>query len=103
MIRYDYLDKIKMENDVQLYDLTKLNWNDFQFKRSYKTHILNQIEIDKFYLVTYLYYGNLLNEDIIYFINKISDPTELVSGQEIFIPDILDINDFITSQLKVRF
>lgn len=103
MIRYNYLEKIKTENNIDFYDLTKLNWNEFQFKRSYKTHILSGLEIDKFYSVVNLYYADLLSEDIIYFVNKISDPTTLVSGQEIYIPDIRDINDFITSQLRVRF
>ena len=40
---------------------------------------------------------------MIYFINKISDPTELEVGKEIYIPSFLDIREFITSQLKVKY
>ena len=103
MVRYNYLEKIKTENDVNFYDLTKLNWNDFQFKRSYQTHTLDQFDVDKFYIVVEKYYNDIFYEDMLYFINKISDPTELEVGKEIYIPSFLDIREFITSQLKVKY
>jgi len=103
MVRYDYYDLIKTENDVRLYDLTKLNWNNFSFSRNAKQYILTQRDIDKFYYVTEEYYGDLFNEDLIYFINKISDPMELKVGQEILLPDRQDIIDFINSELRIKF
>lgn len=103
MVRFNYYDIQKKERDLNIYDLTTLNWNEFQFKRGVKKIRLSFQEIDKFYLVTQTYYDSLVNEDLIYFINRISDPTELFLGQEILLPDILDVSDFIFQQTGIKY
>ena len=82
--------------------MTKLNWNNFQFKRGYTKYKLTKDDISKFYNFTFQYYGSYLIEDWIYFINKIPDPMELVEGQEIILPVLQDIEDFIKDQLGVQ-
>lgn len=102
MIRYDYLPFNQTINGVNFYDLSKLDWNMFQFKRGVKTYKLSSADVDRFYLVIENNYENNLIEDWIYFINKIADPTELSVGQEIILPNILDIQDFLKDQLGVQ-
>jgi hypothetical protein len=102
MIRYNYLPLSGVDNSINFYDLTKLDWNAFQFKRGIKTYKLSSQDIDRFYLVVEKFYENILSEDWIYFVNKVPDPTELYVGQELIIPSILDIQDFLKDQLGVQ-
>lgn len=102
MIRYSYLPYDRTENDIDFYDLTKLNWNDFEFTKNATKYYLTIRDVEKFYYVTQEFYGDLLNEDIIYFINKIDDPMELKVGQEILLPSIIDIRNFLNSQLRIK-
>lgn len=101
MIRQFYLPKQITKNDIDIYDLLALNWNNFKFKRGIKKYILTSEDIEKFYNVVNSEYGTLFNEDLIYMINGISDPTDLKSGQEIILPNIQDINDFLELELNV--
>ena len=102
MIRYDYLPFNKTQNEINFYDLTKLNWNEFEFTRNVQKYYLTDNDVEKFHQVTEKFYDDLFNEDILYFINKIDDPMELRVGQEIIIPNILDIKNFLSEQLKVK-
>jgi hypothetical protein len=102
MIRYDYLPFIKTENEIDFYDLTKLNWNEFEFTRNVQKYYLTDRDVEKFHYITEEFYDDLLNEDILYFINKIDDPMELRVGQEIILPSILDIRNFLTTQLRIK-
>lgn len=102
MIRYNYLPLSGVNNDINFYDLSKLDWNLFEFKRGIKTYKLTSADVDRFYLVIEKFYENIYSEDWIYFINKIDDPTNLQVGQEIIIPNIQDIQDFLRDQLGVQ-
>jgi hypothetical protein len=95
MFRYKYLKQSSIVNDIQLYDLTGIDWSKFVFKRGVFKHTLTANEILKFYTVCQLYYGNLYNEDLIFLVNGISDPLELQVGQQILIPDERDITEFL--------
>lgn len=100
MIRHELYKKETTINDINInvYDLTTINWDSFRFKRQYKKHRLTEVETNKFYLVLTKYYADFFFEDILYFINNIADPTDLQVGQLIKIPDILDIQEFIQEQ-----
>ena len=102
MIRYSYLPLEQTVKDINMYDLIKLNWNNFQFKRGVRTYKLTEEDTIKFYNLMDREYGAIGNEDWIYFVNKIDDPTALQIGQEIILPHILDIQDFLSDQLGVK-
>lgn len=102
MIRYSYLPVETSINDVNIYDLTKLNWNNFQFKRGIKKYRLTTQDVERFYDLMNREYENLSMEDWVYYVNKIDDPTSLRIGQEIILPNIQDIQDFLQSELGVQ-
>lgn len=104
MLRYNYLKFIQKDqsSNIDLYDLTSINWAKFKFKQGYQIYNLNFADVDRFYLVTEKFYNNLFNEDLLLLINRIADPTDLKIGQQILIPNIDDINDFIAEQLKIQ-
>ena len=102
MIRYSYLPLETIVNNINMYDLTRLDWNKFQFKRGVREYVIGEDDVDRFYFVTQREYDSLVIEDWIYFVNKIADPTELEIGQVIILPNIQDIQDFLTEQLGVR-
>jgi len=102
MIRYNYLPLEQTLNGINFYDLTRLDWNQFQFKRGVRTYKLSSSDIDRFYDLVNTEYDSLVIEDWIYAVNRIDDPTVLEVGQEIVLPNILDIQDFLTDQLGVR-
>jgi hypothetical protein len=102
MIRYNYLPLEKTINGVNFYDITRLNWNDFEFKRGFRTYTLTRTDVDKFYMLIEREYNSLIIEDWIFFINKIPDPTELQEDQKIILPNLLDIQDFLVDQLGVQ-
>lgn len=102
MIRYSYLPLETIVKDINIYDLTKLDWNKFQFKRGVRTYKLSEQDTQKFYNLMDREYGAIANEDWIYFVNKIDDPTALQVGQEIVLPAIEDIQDFISDQLGIK-
>lgn len=102
MIRYSYLNLEIVKNGINFYDLSQLDWNKFQFKRGIKKYKLTAQDTEKFYIVCEKEYGNILIEDWIYYINKISDPLSLNAGDEIVLPNIEDIKDFLTEQLGVQ-
>jgi len=101
MIRYNYYPFDRKVNDINFYDLTSLNWNDFKFTRGVRYYTLTKNDVEKFYNLTEREYGTLVNEDFIYFVNKIPDPTELKVGQEIILPNYQDVRDFLVSQLGI--
>lgn len=104
MIRYNYLKFIQKDqnSNIDLYNLTSIDWNKFKFKQGYQTYNLSFADVDRFYLVTEKFYNNLFNEDLLLLINRIADPTDLKIGQQILIPSIDDINEFIAEQLKIQ-
>lgn len=102
MIRYFYLPLEKIVNNINMYDLTRLDWNLFRFKRGVKKYKLTQTDTVKFYMLMEREYDNLILEDWIYYINRIPDPLELEEGQEIVLPSIQDIQDFLVEQLGVQ-
>lgn len=104
MIRFNYLKFLGKDknSDINLYDLTSINWNKFKFVNGYRVYNLTFADVDRFYLVTQKFYNNLLNEDLLLLINRIADPTDLKIGQQILIPDINDVNNFLEEQLKIQ-
>lgn len=102
MIRYNYLNLEFQKNGINFYDITQFDWNEFQFKRGFKTYKLSKEDVNKFYMVCKNEYDNMFIEDLIYYVNKIDDPTELEEGMEIILPKFEDINDFINEQLNIQ-
>lgn len=81
--------------DITMYNLRSVDWREFEFTNGYIPHRLSSQEVDKFYLVTKQYLGELFNEDLILLINGIADPTDLKVGQVIKIPKAEDLDAFL--------
>lgn len=96
---YSILEKAN-ENllEVDIYDSTTINWNDFLWSNGYYVHTLTKAEILKPYLLSYQYYGNSIYEDIILLLNEIEDIWNIPVGTEIKIPKIQDLKTFIFSK-----
>ena len=99
MIRQDFL---KLEDTanidtkgINIYNLYSIDWNEFEFKNEFVNQAIDQQQVNKFYNLTNDFYGDLLNEDVIYFINGIPDPTELKPAQNVKLPSQQDIDDFL--------
>lgn len=102
MLRFNFLNRVLISKDINIYNLLQIDWSKFVFKNGIRRIKLTQEQCDKFYTVTLEYYNSYYVEDFIYFINKIDDPTDLYPGQEILLPIREDINDFIFQQTGIK-
>lgn len=102
MLRYSFVNLLHKIDNIEVYNLYKINWNEFVFKSGYKVYKLKEEDCYKFYNVVLKEYNNILMEDIIYYINRIDDPFSLRIGQEIYLPKYEDIDEFIQSQIGVQ-
>ena len=101
-MRQDFYIKENVDNEIQFFDLASVDWSKFTFDRGYLTHYLSQAEVDRAWIVSYTYYGTTEYEDFIWLVNGIVNPFELVSGQMLKIPSLLDISDFIAANSQNR-
>ena len=102
MAIYDYLNKeITNSNDVDLYDLTKINWRRFTTNNPIRKYTVLSEDLDKIYMISYKVYSDTQYTDLILFVNKIVDPFSLYAGQSLQIPDLQDILNFINSELSL--
>lgn len=102
MLRYNFLDVDLISKETEIYNLLKINWSQFVFKRGFTKIKLTQDHCNKFYTLMLQEYNSYYIEDFIYFINNIADPTELFPGQEILLPKREDINEFIFQQTGTK-
>jgi len=90
-----------MESDPEtIFDPMSVDFSTFEFTQGYYNHRLTQKEIEKSYILSYQYYGDINYEDIILLVNNIPDIFEVPVGVEIKIPKINDINAFILKNTK---
>lgn len=101
--RYNWLRKITsitspVDNvSVSLYDILNIKWKSFRFINGYKTHTITRPEMEKPWLIAFTEYGSADYEDLIYLINGIENPLDLVIGQTLKIPVLGDVKSFINS------
>jgi len=99
-MRYNLLEKNKTEYGIDIYKSTTIPWNEFEFSKGYKKHILTVNEVLKFYLVSWKYFSTVDYEDLLLLINGIDDIFTVLPGTEIKIPYYDDINAFIIKYKK---
>lgn len=93
-MRYDILERTNLEEGVQFYDLSSVDWGKFKFNKVID-YTLDISDVTKPWLISYKFYRNLDYEDILFLINGIENPLELSIGQVIKIPPIQDIENFL--------
>lgn len=87
------------DSDVIL-DSTSIDWKSFQWTNGYYTHKVTKKEIQRPYLISFAYYGDVNYEDIILLLNNIKDPFEMVPESVIYIPMLQDVQNFILLNRK---
>ena len=93
---YDTLTTI--DNDIIVYDPTSVIWTEFDYPNGYNSHTVTIHEVLKPYLISFLYYGTVIYEDILLLLNGIDDIFELRPGVKIKIPQIEDLKTFLNKQ-----
>lgn len=83
-----------------IYDSMSVDFSKFDWSKGYYNHILTQKEIEKPYLISVQYYGEILFEDIILLLNNISDIFECVPGSQLKIPKLNDLKLFLLQNSK---
>jgi hypothetical protein len=90
-----------LETDPELiYDPTSVDFSKFEWTGGFYNHRLTQFEIEKPYLISLQYYGDISYEDIILLLNNISDIFEVPIGTLIKVPKIEDITSFLLKNSK---
>lgn len=99
-MRYEYY---KFSNsygtdNVNLYDIFNIKWNDFDFSSGYATHYVTDLESSRPDLISSLYYNTPFFIDVLLLINGVYDFMELKKGTELKIPTVRDLNNFKQKQ-----
>jgi hypothetical protein len=81
-------------------DSTSISWKNFPWTNGFFKHKISKTEIEKPYLISYIYYGSVEYWDIILLVNNIEDVFEIVPFSELFIPKFEDIQQFILNNRK---
>ena len=103
-MRYDWAKKTDVtintgidSNDIAVYDILGIDWSKFQFGTTYIIHSITKNDVEKPWLITNKYFSDYKYEDLIFWINNISNPLDLYVGQKLRIPTLQDIQNFILS------
>jgi hypothetical protein len=90
-----------METDPEMiYNPMSVDFSKFEYTSGYYNHRLTQIEIEKPYLLSLQYFGEVSFEDIILLINNIPDIFEVPVGTEVKIPKLQDVQSFLLGYNK---
>jgi hypothetical protein len=85
-----------IETDPEtIYNPMSVDFSNFKFTNGYYNHRLTQYEIEKPYLLSLQYYGEVTYEDIILLLNNIPDIFEVPVGTQVKIPKLQDIQTFL--------
>jgi hypothetical protein len=87
--------------DNIIYDPTTVDWMTFNWESGYINHIISDVDIYKFYLVSEKYYNTSHYEDILLLLNKIDNIFDVFPGITIRIPKQIDIDTFIKNNIQV--
>lgn len=99
-LEFKLMDILTEENDIIIYNPLSINWTKYDWTNGYYKHRVTKIEIRKPWLVSYAYYGSVVYENIIFWLNRIDDPFEMMPGTELWIPKLDDLKTFIRNNKK---
>jgi hypothetical protein len=85
-------------NTTSITDPTSVDWNSFTAKNEVTKHSVSIFEVQRPYLISDLYYGDIIYTDILMLINRIDNPFKLKEGAELIIPDLEDLQNFVLLQ-----
>ena len=100
-MRYEYFKFINTYGNegINLYDIFKVKWSDFNFPSGYTTHYITDAESDRPDLISSLYYNSPFLIDVVLLVNGVYDFMELKRGAVLKIPTLTDLNSFKQKQL----
>jgi len=87
-------------NNIEIRDPSSIDWSKFSWENGFIKHRITRYEVMKPYLISSAYYGTTAYEDIILLVNNIQDIFEVVPEEEIRIPKLVDIKNFIYQNRK---
>ena len=93
--RYKVQTKLVDNNEYTIYNSLSINWSTFAWAQGYFKHYVSYIEIYKFYLIPYNYYGTTDYSDVILLLNQIPIEFDIFPGAEIHIPKLDELQKFI--------
>jgi len=99
-MRHKVMSQLEIQDQVVVYDAQSIRWDTFDWTLGYQKHFVTANEILKGYLIADNYYGDVNYESIIFLLNNVSDPWEMVPGTEIRLPNLTDIQTFILNNRK---
>lgn len=95
-MRYDLLEKIEEEDDIEIYDLYEINWDELEYSGEIKKHEVIKQETIKPWYISYNEYGTVEYEDLLFLINNVENPLEMIPGLKLNIPTFQDIQKFVS-------
>jgi len=94
------MSQLEIQDQVIVYDSQSIRWDDFDWTLGYQKHFITKDEILKGYLIAENFYGDVNYESVIFLLNSISDPWDMVPGTEIRIPNLVDVQTFLLNNSK---
>jgi len=99
-MRHKVMTEIETADGVIVYDSQSIDWTTFDWTLGYQRHFITEPEILKGYILAYNFYNDVNYEAIIFLLNNISDPWDIIEGTEIRIPALSDVQNFLLNNMK---
>lgn len=98
MPRYDYYTKITQENDIEIYDVLSLNYQNFTFTTQPTIYLVNSVDVLKPWFISQRFFGTVDYTDLLLQINGVENPlTDMKTDMVLLIPSLQDIKTFLLS------
>lgn len=85
---------------VDVMDSSTVDWSKFTWENGYIKHFITQNEILRPYYLSYIYFGTTTWEYVLLELNGIDDIDNVPIGSEIWIPKLVDLEDFVRKNIK---
>jgi len=99
-MRHKLMTEIEETDGIIVYDTQSIDWTTYDWTQGYTKHFITEQEILKGYLIAYNYYRDVNYESIIFLLNNISDPWDIIVGTELRIPTLSNLQTFISENSK---
>jgi len=99
-MRHKLMTEIEETDGIIVYDTQSIDWTTYDWTQGYTKHFITEQEILKGYLIAHNYYRDVNYESIIFLLNNISDPWDIIIGTEIRIPTLSNLQTFISENSK---
>lgn len=99
-MRHKVMSQLEIQDQIIVYDSQSIRWDSFDWNLGYQKHFITKDEILKGYLIAENFYGDVNYESVIFLLNNVSDPWDMVPGTEIRIPNLQDVQTFILNNSK---